>query len=79
MIKNKEAEPLYIIYYRDPQAEEQLQNWLNANPSASAVIQGCRMKLYTTQSLNLFQIGWKGNWNMVAVWDTWNRRHIYFQ
>jgi hypothetical protein len=72
------AEPLYIVIVRNNnQAEQQLKSWIKENRVDHATVSGNRMMLHHQQALDCFLISWSHNWDMVTVWDTWNRRHIY--
>jgi hypothetical protein len=70
------SEPLYIVIVREKNAELALKEWArSANVQVS--VDGNRMKIFEQRSYSIFQMTWKGNWDQVTVWDTWNKRHIY--
>lgn len=71
------AEPLYIVILRNQQAESLLKNWVRDNKIEHANITGNKMMLYHQNAFDRFLISWIHNWDLVTVWDTWNRRHIY--
>ena len=73
---NKHGEAMFIIILRSPQAKNLFSAWINNNKSARARIDDGRMHLFDHNTLNLFMVTWKHNWDDVTIWDTWNRRHI---
>jgi len=74
--KDKHGEAMFIIIIRTPQAKNLFTAWINSNKSARARIDDGRMHLFDHNTLNLFMVTWKHNWDDVTIWDTWNRRHI---
>lgn len=74
-----ESEALYIVVLHESQAEQRLKEWQKRNPTASASINGGRMKLFDQRSLSLFQVSFRGDWNQITIWDTWQRRHIHIE
>ena len=70
------VEPMYIVVIQGANANERLKNWARDNRQHVSV-DGNRMRLYEQNSLVTFQMTWSGDWATVAIWDTWNRRHIY--
>lgn len=71
----RSTEALYIIIVREKDAEKMLKEWSNS-VNARVQIEKNRMKLFDQQTLTLFQMNWKHNWNNVNIWDVWNRRHL---
>ncbi len=72
------VEPLYIVILRNtPQAESQFKNWIRDNKVEHASVTGNRMMLHHQQAFERFVMSWVHNWELVTIWDTWNRRHIY--
>lgn len=71
-------EPLYIIIVRSKQGEQILKEWARASNS-QVTIEGNRMKIFDTRTMSKFQLDWTGDWESVTIWDTWNKRHIYFE
>ena len=71
------AEPLYIVILRDQQAENLLKSWIRQHRVEHATVSGNRMMLHHQQAFENFRMTWAHDWDMVTVWDTWNRRHIY--
>jgi hypothetical protein len=67
---------MFIIILRSPQAKNLFSAWINNNKSAWARIDDGRMHIMDHNTLNLFMVTWKHNWDDVTIWDTWNRRHI---
>jgi hypothetical protein len=71
------AEPLYIVILRNQQAETLLKAWIREHKIEHASVSGNKMMLHHQGAFDRFLISWTHNWDMVTVWDTWNRRHIY--
>jgi len=74
----RSAEPLYIVILRGNNAEAILRNWVRDNKIGHAVVNGNRMMLHHQQAFDQMIIMWPHTWETVTIWDTWNRRHIYF-
>lgn len=72
----RSAEPMYIVMVRHNNAEKLLRAWATSTKSR-VNIEGNRMKLFEQQSLNRFYMEWCENWDLVTIWDCWNKRHIY--
>jgi hypothetical protein len=75
--KFRTAEPLYIVILRNQQAEQLLKTWIRENKVEHVSVTGNRMMVHHQQAFENFRITWTHNWDLVTVWDTWNRRHIY--
>lgn len=71
------AEPLYIVILRNQQAESLLKSWIRDNRIEHASVNGNRLMIHHQQVFENFRLTWTHDWNLVTVWDTWNRRHIY--
>jgi hypothetical protein len=71
------AEPLYIVILRNQQAENLLRSWVRENKVEHANVTGNRMMLHHQQAFENFRITWAHDWELVTVWDTWHKRHIY--
>ena len=71
------AEPLYIVILRNQQAEQLLKTWIRENKVEHVSVTGNRMMVHHQQAFENFRVTWTHNWDLVTVWDTWNRRHIY--
>jgi hypothetical protein len=72
------AEPLYIVIVRNnPQAETNFKSWIKENRIDYASVSGNRMMLHHQQAFDSFLVSWKHNWDLVTIWDTWRRQHIY--
>lgn len=70
------VEPLYIVTIRgNNQAESLFRDWLQQHPVKNVTLQNHRLLLHDQTSFEKFRLTW--NSGEVAVWDTWNRRHIY--
>jgi hypothetical protein len=70
------AEPLYIVILRNQQAESLLKTWIKENQIEHASVNGHRLMLHHQRAFENFMLTWSHDWNLVTVWDTWNRRHI---
>jgi hypothetical protein len=75
--KDKHGEAMFIILLRTSQARNLFTAWINDNKNARARIDDGRRYLFDHNSLNLFMVTWRHNWDDVTIWDTWNRRHIH--
>lgn len=73
----KSADPLYIIILKNPQAESLLKSWVKDNRIEHVIVNGNRMMIHNQNAFNRFILSWVHDWNLVTIWDTWNRRHIY--
>ena len=71
------AEPLYIVIVRDQQAENLLRSWVRDHRVEHVTVTGNRMMLRHQQAFEDFRMTWTHDWDMITVWDTWNKRHIY--
>jgi hypothetical protein len=72
----RSTEPMYIVVLQGTDATRRLKNWARDHRQQVSV-DGNRMRLYEQNSLVTFQMTWSGDWEAVAIWDTWNRRHIH--
>jgi hypothetical protein len=71
------VEPLYIVILRNQQAETLLKNWVRDNRVEHTSITGNKMMIHHRNAFDQFMLTWSHSWELVTVWDTWNRRHIY--
>ena len=71
------AEPLYIVILRNQQAESLLRSWIKEHRVEHANVNGNRLMLHHQGAFDRFILTWSHNWDLVTVWDAWNRRHIY--
>ena len=71
------VEPLYIVMLRNTQAKPMFKTWIRKNQIEHATVNGNKMMLHHQQAFDRFLVTWAHEWNMITVWDTWNRRHIY--
>ena len=72
----RSTEPLYIVFVKDPKAEQQLKSWAQ-RAQVQVTVDGSRMKIFDARAYYLFQMHWTHNPNNVIIWDCWHRRHIY--
>ena len=73
----KHGEPLFVIIYRDPRAQNLLKSWISENKIQHAQVQDNKMQLFDYHSLSVFMMTWNNGWSNVVIWDAWNRRHIH--
>ncbi len=72
------VEPLYIVILRNTnQAETLFKSWIKTNRVEHANVSGNKMMLHDQRGFEQFRITWGHSMEMVTVWDTWNKRHIY--
>jgi hypothetical protein len=71
------AEPLYIVILRNQQAENLLKSWIKEHRVEHANVNGNRLMLHHRAAFDRFILTWNHDWDLVTVWDAWNRRHIY--
>ena len=71
----RSTEPLYIVYLRDSNANQMLQQWAKA-AGVSVTIETNKMKIYEVKTLHLFQLNWDHSWDNILIWDCWIKRHI---
>lgn len=71
-----EAEPLYIVIFRDKQAEQHLKEWAKRNGIDSKHVDNNRLNMYNHHTWDQFRTTWTRAWDRISVWDCWNRRHI---
>ena len=75
--KHRTVEPLYIVILRNQQAESLLKSWIKENRVDHANVSGNKMMIHHQNAFDCFLMTWGHNWDLVTVWDAWNRRHIY--
>jgi hypothetical protein len=71
-----EREPIYIVIFRDTQAEHHLLDWAKRHNVDPKHIDRDRLNVYNQTVWFKFQTTWTRNWNRITVWDCWQRRHI---
>lgn len=69
------SEPLYLVIVREKNAEHLLKTWAKTS-NCQVSIESNRMKIFEQRSLSVFQMTWTHGYDNVAIWDTWNKRHI---
>lgn len=69
------SEPLYLVIVREKNAEHLLKTWAKTS-NCQVSIESNRMKIFDQRSLSVFQMTWTHGYDNVAIWDTWNKRHI---
>jgi len=77
LLNVRSAEPLYIVIFRDNQAETILKSWVKTHRIEHATVTGNRMTLHHQHAFDRLITSWSHSWDQLTVWDTWNRRHIY--
>lgn len=70
-------EPLYIIIFRGNDAETVLKAWVKEHKVEHVQVTGNRMMVHHRLAYDRFVMTWPHDWELVTIWDTWNRRHIY--
>jgi len=74
----KNGDPLYTIILRDQEARNQLTRWTQSSKTIQARVEDNRMHLFDHNSLMIFVVTWAHSWDNIMVWDTYQKRHIYF-
>jgi hypothetical protein len=74
----KNGDPLYTIILRDQEARNQLTRWAQSSKTIQARVEDNRMHLFNHNSLMIFVVTWAHSWDNILVWDTYQKRHIYF-
>ena len=69
------SEPLYLVIVREKNAEQLLKTWAKTS-NCQVSIESNRMKIFEQRSLSVFQMTWTHGYENVAIWDTWNKRHL---
>lgn len=69
------SEPLYLVIVREKDAEQLLRDWARES-RCQVQIENNRMKIFEHRSLSMFRMTWALGFHNVAIWDTWNKRHI---
>lgn len=77
VINTRAVEPLYIVILRNQQAESLLKSWVREHRVEHTSVNGNRLMIHHQNAFDRFLLTWSHNWDLVTVWDTWNRRHIY--
>jgi len=73
----RNADALYIIILRDPDAKSILQKWAASNRHAQAKVEDNKLHIYDHNTFNLFFLTWKNGWDNILIWDTYLKRHVY--
>jgi len=71
----RSAEPMYLVIVKDSRAEQDLRAWAKQH-GCQVQIEKNRMKIFDSRSLIMFQTQWSGDWDLVTIWDYWNKRHV---
>jgi len=74
----KNGDPLYTIILRDQEARNQLTRWTQSSKTIQARVEDNRMHLFDHNSLMIFVVTWCHSWDNILIWDTYQKRHIYF-
>jgi len=74
----KNGDPLYTIILRDQEARNQLTRWAQSSKTIQARVEDNRMHLFDHNSLMIFVVTWCHSWDNILIWDTYQKRHIYF-
>ena len=74
----RNVEPLYIVILQHTNQPEALfKSWIKTNRIDHASVTGNKMMLHDRHGLEKFRVTWMHSMEMITVWDTWNKRHIY--
>ena len=73
----KHGEPLFVVIFRDPRAQNLFKSWIQENRIQHAQIQDNKLQLFDYHSICVFNLTWNNGWTNVVIWDAWNRRHIH--
>lgn len=73
----RDHEMLYLVTLRNDLAESLLRTWLKTSPHNKASVDGNRLKIFDHHTWHRFRVTWPHSFDQVAVWDAWNRRHLY--
>ena len=68
---------MYIVILRNPEAEQLLRGWVRENRIEHATVTGNKLMLHHQQAFENFCLTWSHDWEVVTIWDTWHKRHIY--
>lgn len=71
-----ESEPLYLVIFRDKQAEQHLKAWAKKYQVDVRHVDNNRLRVYNQHTWDQFRMTWSQAWDRITVWDCWNRRHI---
>lgn len=80
IITHRSSEPLYIvILHNTKQADTIFKEWIKVNRIENAQVSGHRMMIHDQQTFEKLRITWKHGTDMLTIWDTWKRRHLYLE
>jgi hypothetical protein len=74
----KSSEPLYIITEHGTDTQQRFQTWMRECRVTDARLEKHRLHIYSQACFDSFLATWTHGFEHLVVWDTWNRRHIYF-
>lgn len=74
----REQDALFLVIVKGAGAEAALKNWIRTNKINRVQVDGGRLKIFDHYCLQKFQVTWTGDWNLVTIWDCWNKRHLYY-
>ncbi len=73
----KDNDLLYLVTVRNETAESLLKTWVKTSPHNKASVEGNKLKIFDHHTWQRFRITWPHSFDHIAVWDAWNRRHLY--
>jgi hypothetical protein len=74
----KNGDAVYTVIYRSEEAKQRLSKWTSTSRSIQARVEENKMYIFDHNTLSLFIVTWTHSWDNILVWDTFNKRHIYF-
>jgi len=73
----RNSDALYIIIFKNPNANKLLQQWVASNRYIQARVDNNKLHIYDHNTFNLFSVTWANGWGNILVWDCYIKRHIY--
>ena len=74
----KNGDALYTIICRADDAKIKLSKWTTTSRSIQARVEENRMHIFDHNTLMIFVVTWCHTWDNILVWDTYQKRHLYF-
>lgn len=74
----KNGDALYTIIMRDPEARNYLHKWTTSSRSIQAHVDNNKMHIFDHNTLMIFVVTWPHAWDNILIWDTYQKRHVYF-
>ena len=74
----KNGDALYTIICRADDAKAKLSKWTTTSRSIQARVEEHKLQVYDHNTLMIFVVTWNHSWDTILVWDTYQKRHLYF-